>query len=109
MMKKNKRIKSIIKQQEKETKELFSIHYNNLTKPQKEQIRRKLYLEQEYNCAICGKKEKNRKLSLDHNHTTGHIRGLLCQSCNFILGAAKDNPYILRIAAEYLTKKRIFI
>lgn len=54
-------------------------------------------------CLICKKKPKNRRLSVDHNHTTSEIRGLLCQKCNAILGLAGDNVKILQNAIEYLT------
>jgi hypothetical protein len=64
-------------------------------------------------CAICGKEEitkdslRNvRKLSVDHNHKTGKIRGLLCASCNHVLGNAKDNIEILLKAIAYLTKDK---
>jgi hypothetical protein len=59
-------------------------------------------------CYICGSKEyigvygKVKELSVDHCHTTGKVRGLLCQSCNVGLGAFKDNPASLRKAASYL-------
>lgn len=37
-------------------------------------------------CAICGEPEIKKRLSVDHDHKTGKIRGLLCQRCNFNLG-----------------------
>lgn len=61
--------------------------------------------EQEYVCKICGGNEVYRGLSnliVDHDHATGKVRGLLCEKCNLMLGAARDTPAILRLAAEYL-------
>lgn len=43
-----------------------------------------------------------RKLSIDHSHKTGKVRGLLCQRCNSALGLARDDSSILRKMAEYL-------
>ncbi len=43
---------------------------------------------------------------VDHDHSTGAIRGLLCHSCNSMLGMAKDSPANLRSAAHYLEKRR---
>jgi hypothetical protein len=53
-----------------------------------------LLIKQEFRCAVCGVHQKDlpQSLSVDHNHTTGRVRGLLCSDCNFMLGHAKDNP-----------------
>ena len=58
-------------------------------------------------CAICGRERaafKNMKLPLcvDHDHSTKKIRGLLCESCNIMIGLAKDNREILLNAVKYL-------
>jgi hypothetical protein len=66
-------------------------------------------------CAICGQpetkidKQANRLkvLSVDHNHTTGQIRGLLCDRCNLGIAFFKDNSEILKSASNYLNKGRI--
>ena len=41
-------------------------------------------------------------LSVDHNHKTGKVRGLLCNGCNTSLGKFKDNPILLEKAIKYL-------
>jgi|SRR6266702_756529 len=67
-----------------------------------------LYRQQNGLCAICGKPEDetykglSRSLSVDHDHITGKIRGLLCSGCNQGLGKFSDNPETLRSAALYL-------
>lgn len=61
---------------------------------------------QSYGCAICKRKDSGvrgkKNLAVDHDHETGRIRGLLCNSCNNGLGRFKDNPEFLRCAARYL-------
>lgn len=53
-------------------------------------------------CAICKKDQKQRRLAVDHCHTTGVVRGLLCDACNHGIGKFKDNPDLLIAAANYL-------
>ena len=56
-------------------------------------------------CAICKNEDtklKSDKFSIDHNHTTGEVRGLLCGSCNTGLGLFGDSVDTLMGAAAYL-------
>lgn len=55
-------------------------------------------------CAICHKVQKGKALAIDHNHSTGKVRGLLCQSCNIGLGHFKDSIDLLINARDYLNK-----
>jgi hypothetical protein len=62
-------------------------------------------------CAICSTKvpsQRKRKFAdvemffVDHCHSTGKVRGLLCSRCNRGLGYFDDNPGRLEMAANYL-------
>ena len=54
-------------------------------------------------CALCGTEEG---LVVDHCHDTGKLREPLCQSCNKGLGFLRDDPALLRAAAEYVERHR---
>jgi len=54
-------------------------------------------------CWIC-KNSYDYFLHVDHDHTTGKIRGLLCGKCNRGIGLFDDNKNIVRSAADYLEK-----
>lgn len=70
---------------------------------------------QNFVCAICGnpeidicnKKGAVRNLAVDHCHTTGKIRGLLCRGCNQGLGNFRDNPKFLTKAATYILNEGV--
>lgn len=63
----------------------------------------KMFSDQGGVCKICsGPGLKNKRLSVDHDHKTGQVRGLLCHGCNVMLGLAKDGPFRLHAAVDYL-------
>ena len=57
-------------------------------------------------CYICGKHEVGKSLAIDHNHTTGKIRGLLCGFCNkYLIGFIGDKENAIELyekAINYL-------
>jgi hypothetical protein len=65
-------------------------------------------------CAVCGTGLDRRKASeadrdrmavIDHCHSSGQVRGMLCHPCNVALGHMKDDPARLRAAADYLDRR----
>lgn len=70
--------------------------------------------EQDGKCAICGEAEdrehhlsgRTQPLSVDHDHTTGAVRALLCNRCNRGIGMFQDDPEIIRRAIAYLDRHR---
>jgi hypothetical protein len=57
-------------------------------------------------CAIC-KRTPGKRLAVDHCHTTGKVRGLLCAKCNSGLAFFQDNPRYLAAATAYLQASRV--
>jgi hypothetical protein len=58
-------------------------------------------------CAICSGVEDDRRLSIDHDHTSGYVRGLLCGACNRALGGFRDSADFLLNAVDYLMRTSI--
>ena len=64
----------------------------------------RLLLEQGGHCKVCLRtpdQEKHGVLHVDHNHSTGAVRGLLCHNHNTALGLAHDSPEELQALAAY--------
>lgn len=69
--------------------------------------------DQNYGCFICGITEENlgKRLSVDHDRNCcpgdkscgSCVRGLLCNDHNLMIGLARDNPQLLRVASEYVS------
>jgi hypothetical protein len=70
-----------------------------------------LLAEQKGVCAICrnpelrrGNHGKAKRLSVDHDHETGKVRGLLCQDCNTALGLLKEDTTRIGNLVDYIHK-----
>jgi hypothetical protein len=105
----------------KECKQCSNIRSKNWAKNNPEKVkenRRKTKLKQKYGisieqyntmfknqdgkCYICHKEHTRRPLNVDHNHSNGQVRGLLCDKCNMALGLVKDSTEILTDMIRYL-------
>ena len=63
----------------------------------------KMFEAQGNSCAICnGVNKSGRKLSVDHDHKTGKVRGLLCGKCNHGIGQFNDSVRLLQKVISYL-------
>ena len=87
-------------------KERFKHYQKTIGRFKRYGITKEIY-EQMYNaqsgkCYICG--IDGVKLHIDHNHTTGKVRSLLCKECNMALGLLKENVDTLNNMIEYLEK-----
>lgn len=94
-------------------------HHRNEKKRQKEQSHRRrvksvygladgqyeaMYEFQGRKCAICQRATgASRRLSVDHDHATNLVRGLLCRPCNSMLGLARDDTAFFARAIRYLS------
>lgn len=58
-------------------------------------------------CALCRRKfAEDLKPCVDHDHKTGKVRGLLCYSCNTLLGMCNDSIKTLQTAIDYVKKHK---
>jgi len=61
-----------------------------------------MYESQSGKCAICG--DAQEMLVVDHDHTTGTVRGLLCHKCNQGIGLLRESKEIMQNAIAYLAR-----
>lgn len=67
-----------------------------------EQALEALWVSQDGTCAICKRYLQPEDARIDHDHSTGRVRGLLCDSCNWALGHFRDDATVLAAAIAYL-------
>jgi hypothetical protein len=60
---------------------------------------------QDSKCKIC--KDRLLQPHIDHDHTSGKIRSLICHHCNILIGMSRENTSILNSAIEYLEHHRL--
>lgn len=65
--------------------------------------KKQMLIQQNSKCAIC-QKPVDISVSVDHNHISKLVRGLLCQPCNTLIGMAQESTTILNNAIKYLKK-----
>lgn len=91
-----------------ECKDCYAKNIRNWTLQTKYGITQEDYLlmleAQDNSCAICNTIETDRHgvFHVDHNHTTGEVRALLCSSCNQAIGLLKEDIIAIRKAADYI-------
>lgn len=86
-----------------ETNRTYKLKRNyDLTPEEYEQM----FIAQGGRCAICGRHQDDldHPLAVDHDHLTGKVRGLICYSCNHVLGRVGDSIRILQAAIAYLER-----
>lgn len=84
------------------------LHKHGITQDQFD----KMYIQQNGKCNICNceldinlpPKDTKRVCVIDHCHTSGTVRGLLCTKCNQALGLFNDNVNSLKKAIQYLSE-----
>lgn len=91
--------------------------YNDKTKEKRQKWQREylygltheqfetMLAEQDNKCALCSRSFDEAKVFVDHCHSVGNVRGLLCPACNTALGLIKDDLGWLAKAKQYLTEK----
>jgi hypothetical protein len=87
-----------IKYQEQHLKRSYGITLNEYNQ---------MLVDQNHKCITCGTTDpggKHGKFMVDHCHSTGKVRGLLCKRCNIALGEVGDNVNVLQSMIEYLQK-----
>lgn len=66
----------------------------------------KMKEEQDSKCLICNSKEDDKGLHIDHCHSTGKVRGLLCKHCNTAIGSLREDINLFERAIKYLKDAR---
>lgn len=66
-----------------------------------------MFSKQKGRCAICHRPPGDTPLHVDHCHTTGVVRGLLCHQCNWYLGTIEADRYIITRLNKYVSSAKV--
>jgi hypothetical protein len=61
-----------------------------------------LFARQGHACAICKTTESTRPWNVDHCHTTGRVRAILCERCNIVVGRVEEDAAVAQSIADYI-------
>lgn len=86
-------------------KNKIHIRYQEACRNYKISYEQSIELYSNTHCRICNKKFSDIG-AIDHDHSNGNIRGVLCHNCNRALGYFKDDIKILKNAIKYLQNSR---
>lgn len=107
--KEKKRLKALAKCKERYNanveaykRRIYNTRYQKWGSSLKE--KEEIWERQQHKCDICGKKIPMLESPFDHDHKKNKVRGVLCDTCNKVLGNFKDNPKYLINAIFYLKK-----
>jgi hypothetical protein len=64
-----------------------------------------MLLKQDHKCPICQVNLKEARRHIDHDHTTGKVRSILCSKCNLALGFVENTDW-LKAALLYLERNK---
>jgi hypothetical protein len=110
---------SYMSEKEKAYRREYNRKWYEANKERMQEVNRRNHLQREYGitperyaellflqggtCAICKEEcPTGKRLSVDHNHETGEVRGLLCYPCNFWIGHLERQPELFQVAIKYL-------
>lgn len=87
---------------DREYREKMRVHQRRVNYGITEDEHTELWAQQGGVCAICLLEPEGKELAVDHDHTTGEVRGLLCSKCNGGIAMFKEKLSLLFRAADYL-------
>lgn len=116
---KNLEYQKLYREKHREKAKAYSKEYLKRKPPPPDEVRRRklkhkygitladydfIFEQQEGRCKTCGRHqvEFSKRLAVDHCHTTGKIRGLLCDQCNQALGLVKEKVNTLEQMIAYI-------
>lgn len=66
----------------------------------------KMYADQGYGCAICGTMSPLDEMAIDHCHSSGRVRGILCPVHNTMIGMGGDSATMMYAGYSYLMERQ---